>query len=89
MSERKHRCGGDLHEASVKIRHDSVGFIIIQNVTGFVCDKCHEELIGHDTALALHGLTTPSIWFSSSRPTPATSEIEISLPATSSSYIPA
>ena len=89
MSERKHRCGGSLHPASVEIRHDRDGLLMIQAVPGLVCDKCHEELLEHHTVLELQGINMPAIWFASARPIPATSAIEISLPLPSSSYVPA
>jgi len=88
MSERTHRCGGRLSEATVEIRHEEGGLLIIQEVAGLVCDKCQEKLIEHDTVLAMQHLNLPSIWFSG-QPIPQTSEITSSppLPPKSSAYV--
>lgn len=87
MSERKHRCGGLLHPAPVEVRHEVDGLLMIQAVPGLVCDKCHESLLEHHTALELQRGGTPSIWFTSARHVSVTSAVDMKLPVSSSSSV--
>lgn len=91
MSERKHRCGGSLLPATVEVRIDRDGFLMIQAVPGLMCDNCHEELLEHRTALTFQAISTPSIWFASAHRIPENSAVEINLsvPSSSSVVVPA
>jgi hypothetical protein len=61
---------------------------MVQAVPGLVCDKCHENLLEQHTILELQRSGTPSIWFTSAPLASATSAIDMSLPASSSSSVP-
>ena len=63
MTGRKHRCGGTFHPAQVVIRNEETGLRFEYPVAGFVCDKCHEEVVDHKT---LEQITRAAIvvpWF--------------------------
>jgi hypothetical protein len=67
-TERKHRCGGVLMAREVQVViDDSTGMSLSFRVDGFVCDKCHEQLIDRETALHLQPSQTPTvIWHAGS-----------------------
>ncbi|MBI1847113.1 MAG: YgiT-type zinc finger protein [Candidatus Rokubacteria bacterium] len=61
-TQQEHRCGGTLRpgRATIRVELDN-GFEAIYNVPGFICDKCHDELINHDTAMAIQKDQLPGI----------------------------
>ena len=62
---RKHRCGGDLGAREVQLVIDeSAGISLGYRVHGFVCNKCHEQLIDRQTAVQLQASQTPTVAWS-------------------------
>lgn len=64
-TERKHRCSGELDAREVQVVLDgSDGISMSYRVHGFICNKCHEQLIERETALQLQASQTPTItWY--------------------------
>ncbi len=61
-TDRKHRCGGALVARDVQVVFDESASISMgYRVHGFICNKCHEQLIERETALQLQASQTPTI----------------------------
>lgn len=60
-TERKHRCGGTLRPGRVSFQDQRDGMLMTYNVPGLVCERCGEELVDRQTALALEQ-TPATIW---------------------------
>lgn len=58
-TERKHRCGGILRPEEVWVRLEGDRFIFAFLVPGLTCEKCREELVDRDTAVAIQRSRTP------------------------------
>jgi len=68
-TERKHRCSGELDAREVQVVLDgSDGISMIYRVHGFVCNKCHEQLIERETAHELQASQTPTVTWHPRRP---------------------
>ena len=64
-TERKHPCGGELLAREVQVVFDESDNISLSyRAQGFICNKCHEQVIDSDTALHLQASQTPAIaWY--------------------------
>lgn len=60
-TERRHRCGGTLHEREVRFQVESERMLLAYLVPGLVCDRCGEELIERDTAQYFQRSQIPAI----------------------------
>ena len=58
---KQHRCGGALVARDVQLVLENDGMSLAYRVHGFVCNKCHEQLIDRETALQLQASQTPTI----------------------------
>ena len=70
---RKHRCGGTLQECKVQIQNDLDGIVMVYRVSGFLCDKCGDELVERDTMVSLEKSQTPTMIWNE----PATSKLPV------------
>jgi YgiT-type zinc finger domain-containing protein len=65
---RRHRCGGALVAREVQVvLNEGDDISLSYRVHGFICDKCHEQLIDRETALQLQASQTPTIAWNARR----------------------